>query len=98
MKDKGMRWTMVLLAVLLIVPGTSWAFEGSEGDGRRELPPEAIDVCKDKSAGTEVEISTPRGEKIKATCKQIDGQIVAVPEGGFRGPKGTPPGGTQGGA
>ena len=97
MKSEGMRWTIVLVVVLAIVPGTTWSFEGPGGEGHRRPPPEAIEECKDKSEGTAVEITTLRGDTIKATCKQVNGQMVAVPEGDFRGPEGTPPGGTQGG-
>lgn len=90
MKGNGMRWTIVLLAVLVTAPGSLWAFGGPQGDARKGPPSEAIEACKDKSEGTAVEITTPRGDKIKATCKQVDGQMVAVPEGDFRGPKGMP--------
>jgi len=51
------------------------------------LPPEAIEACKDKNEGDKVEITNSRMEKMKATCKQIDGQLIAVPEGDFRGQK-----------
>lgn len=97
MKGNGVRWTVVLLAALLAVPGSVWAFGGPQGGDRRGPPREAIEACNDKAEGTAVEITTPRGDKIKATCKQVDGQMVAVPEGGFRGPKGMPPGGRQNG-
>ncbi len=56
------------------------------GHGNMKHPPEAIEACKDINEGTEVEITTPRGDKVKAVCKQIDGQLVAVPEAAFRGP------------
>lgn len=97
MRRKQILMGGTLLAVLSLVAGSSWAYEEPQGVARRGPPPEAIEACKDKSEGTAVEITTPRGDTIKAICKQIDGQIAAVPEGGFRGPKRTPPGVTQGG-
>lgn len=85
--------------LLLLIGSTSavvYAMDGSPGPGRRMgPPPEAVEACKDKNEGAKVEITNPRGEKINATCKQINSQLVAVPEGGFRGPKGAPPGGMQ---
>lgn len=50
------------------------------GGGHRKPPQEAYDACKGKSEGTSVEVSTPRGT-MKAVCKSMDGQMVAVPEG-----------------
>lgn len=48
---------------------------GGQG-GRPSGPPqEFIDVCKGKAAGTVVQVKTPRGDTMKATCK-----MVAVPE------------------
>lgn len=58
------------------------------GRGNMKPPAEAIQACKDKNEGAEVEITTPRGDKLKAVCKKIDNQLVAVPEGAFRGPDG----------
>jgi hypothetical protein len=89
-------------ACLLLHMGSSlsvaWALDGpADRRGRIGPPPEAIEACNGKEAGTAVEFKTPRGDMIKAICKQIDGQVAAVPEGGFRGPKGTPPSGTRGG-
>jgi hypothetical protein len=95
MKNKGMSWTLVFVALLVIVPGFTWAIGGPQGDVHKGPPPEAIEACRVKGEGTAVEITTPRGDTIKATCKQIDGQMVAVPAVGYRGPKGTPPGGMQ---
>jgi len=81
--------------LLLLIGGASatvWAMDGPPGRGSRMgPPPEAIEACKDKSEGTAVEFTGRRGEKIKATCKLIDGQLAAVPDGGFRGPKAPPP-------
>jgi len=46
-----------------------------------EKPPkEAFEACKGKSNGADVEVTTPHG-KVKATCKSLDGQLVAIPAG-----------------
>jgi len=77
--------------ILLLVGSASaaaWAMDGPPDSGRRiGPPPETIEACKDKNEETKVEITNPRGEKMNAVCKQIDGQLVAVPEEGFRGQK-----------
>jgi Spy/CpxP family protein refolding chaperone len=48
-------------------------------------PSEAIEACKGKTEGTEVEFTTRRGDKVKATCR-----MMPVPEGfaGDEGPRG----------
>ncbi len=58
------------------------------GRGNMKPPAEAIEACKDMNEGAEIEITTPRGDKLKAVCRKIDNQLVAVPEGAFRGPDG----------
>lgn len=56
-------------------PGGGQGGPGGQG-GRPSGPPqEFIDVCKGKAAGTVVQVKTPRGDTMKATCK-----MVAVPE------------------
>jgi len=72
----------VLCAFVALIPVSVWASTGSQGFGERRKPPqEAFDVCKDKSEGDSVVITTPQGATIKATCKPFDGQLAAVPEG-----------------
>ena len=78
--------------IAAMMQGSVSASTGPQERGRPALPPEAIDACKDKSAGDAVEVATPRGDTIKATCRQIDGQLVAIPQGGPGGPgNGGPP-------
>lgn len=73
----------------VVVPAGVWASFGPQGGGeRREPPQEAFDACKDKSEGAAVEIVTPRGDTIKATCKKFKDQLVAVPEGAPPAPPG----------
>ena len=53
-----------------------WAFAGSPEGGRPPgPPPEAFKVCEGKSPGDTVQIQTPRGDTISATCR-----LVAVPQ------------------
>lgn len=80
-----------LLLFTMIASTTALAVDRRPGD-RMGPPPEALEACKNKSEGTKVEVTTPRGKKISATCREIDGQLVAMPEDGFRRPK-EPPGG-----
>lgn len=98
MNRKVIGTMMGLFLLIGSVSAEVWAFDGPPGrKGRMGPPPEAVEACKDKTDGAAVEFINRRGDTVKATCKQIEGQLVAVPEGGFRGPKGMPSGGTQGG-
>jgi hypothetical protein len=89
----------ITAGLLLLIGSTSavvYAMDRPPAPGRHMgPPPEAVEACEGKSEGAEVEVTNPRGEKVKAVCKQINGQLVAVPEGDLRGPKGAPPGGMQ---
>jgi hypothetical protein len=86
------RTAASLLLIIGSASAVAWATDGPpDRGGRMGPPPEAVEACKDKSEGAAVEFTGPRGEKIKATCKLIDGQLAAVPTDGFRGPK-PPPG------
>lgn len=44
-------------------------------------PKEAFEACVDKSEGEVVEIETPHGHQLEATCKLMEDQLVAVPKG-----------------
>lgn len=80
MKNNALQVTAVL-AILVLMPIAASA-KGGNHDGRRHgPPPEAIEACEGKEVGDNVEFTGRRGETLKATCKEIDGQIVAVPEG-----------------
>jgi hypothetical protein len=83
-----MKKLIFIWAVALLAPASVWASSGPmERDGRHKPPQEAIDACKEKSEGASVEIITPHGDTIKAICKQINGQLVAVPEKGLTPPR-----------
>ena len=60
--------------------------QGSSQRGGQNGPPqEAIDACSGKSDGASVSFETPRGDSVSGTCKEMQGQMVAVPENGRRG-------------
>lgn len=84
--------TFLLLLPTILLPVISWA--GNNHGHRHGPPPEAIEACKDKNAGDSIVFKGPRGESIKATCRKMDGQLVAVPDNmpmdGGR-PQGPPP-------
>lgn len=90
------RYIIEIMGLLLLMGSASAmavTMDGPPGHGGTMVPPpETIEACKNKNEGDKVEIINPRGEKMKAICKQIDGQLVAVPEGDFRGPKVPSPG------
>ena len=60
--------TVNLLAVLLLCTS---AIAQPEQAKRRGPPPEALEVCKGKAAGTAVEMTTPRGELVKGVCRMV---------------------------
>jgi len=92
MNRHGIKTMAAILAVAGLVPAIGWGNDGVQGhNGRGGPPPEVVEACKSKSEGDSVEFTTPRGDKIKATCRQINGQLVAVPEGGFPKPPNGPP-------
>ena len=86
MKVSGEK-TMMALALVSLFPLSCWAGFGPGGSRGPEPPPQAIEACQEKSTGAMVQLATPSGETIKATCKQMGGKLVAVPEDG-----GPPPG------
>ncbi|MCP5205887.1 MAG: hypothetical protein H7A01_01665 [Hahellaceae bacterium] len=67
------------LALLTLFSTTSYAQPPQE-QGRRGAPPqEAIDACEGQEVDVAVSFVTPRGDTLNATCKLINGQLVAVP-------------------
>jgi protein CpxP len=79
-----------ILAILAMIPAYGFAF-GDPWCGRhRQGPPqEAINACAGLIEGDAVQFTTPRGDAVSGTCRQIRGQLIAVPAGG-------PPGGRMG--
>jgi hypothetical protein len=90
MKSCRNQVMVLILACVGLWPVSSGA-TFSAGERRPPEPPQqAIDACLDKSEGTTVEMTTPRGDTMKAVCRQMGTRLVAVPEGG-----GPPPGGDE---
>lgn len=59
-----------LISVIALLLCTS-AFAQPEHAKRRGPPPEALEVCKDKAAGTAVEMTSPRGDVVKGVCRMV---------------------------
>jgi len=73
--------TAALLTLLALLPLAACAPGSSMDRHRRQGPPQAaIDACKGKQAGDQVQFETRRGT-LQGTCQERDGQLVAVPEG-----------------
>jgi hypothetical protein len=79
--------TLALLALVATIPAAAWAFDGPPNDGgpagngkRRTPPPQAYVDCQGKAAGDPVEITTPRGDTIAATCREFEGKLAAIPD------------------
>lgn len=82
MRKNIIKKIQILCLFAAIVPNLAWSASDSQkppGD-RRKPPKEAFEACKGKNEGTAVEVITPHG-KLKAICRKIEGQLVAVPEG-----------------
>jgi hypothetical protein len=88
---------VAVFALLLgIALATVWASDQGPGQRGPKGPPlEALEACKGKSEGAEVQFEGMRGAKVEATCKTIGGQLVAVPKGGPPGQNMSPPGRSQ---
>lgn len=71
--------------MVAMIPTMVWASSESQGSlsvGEPRRPPrEAFDACKDKSEGTKVVVTTPRGDTMNAICRSFNGELVAVPDG-----------------
>jgi len=83
-----MKKVQIICLLAAIVPNLAWsASDSQKPSGERRKPPrEAFEACKGKSEGTSVEVTTPHGT-LKATCRKMDGQLVAVPEAAPPPPK-----------
>ena len=82
MRKNFLKKLLIICLLAAIVPNLVWSASDSQkpsGD-RRKPPKEAFEACKGKSEGAAVEMTTPHGT-LKATCKNMEGKLVAVPEG-----------------
>ena len=88
MKKNKLIRTCAILVVLTLTPIVTLACSKSDESRRPQgppgPPPEAIKACEGKKAGDTTTFTGRRGETLTATCKDIEGQLAAVPEGGPR--------------
>lgn len=85
MKKNKLIKTCAILVVLTLTPIVTLACSKSDESRRPQgPPPEAIKACEGKKAGDTTTFTGRRGETLTATCKDIEGQLAAVPEGGPR--------------
>jgi hypothetical protein len=60
-----------LIALLLCTSAFAYSDQKPDPSKRHGPPPEALEACKGKAAGTAVEMKTPRGDSIKGTCRMV---------------------------
>jgi hypothetical protein len=58
---------LTLIALLLCTS----AHANPDQQRRPGPPPEALEACQGKAAGTAVEMKTPRGDTIKGVCRMV---------------------------
>jgi Spy/CpxP family protein refolding chaperone len=77
-----MRQMMTMAALVTLIPISGYAYGPHGGDGKRKGPsPQAVEACAERSAGETVEFTTRSGAVKSATCREVQGRLVAVPEG-----------------
>ena len=82
MKMQTTQKAALVLALLKILTAAACGKKETHRRGRRQgPPPEAIAACTDKQAGDSVEFSGRNDETVQATCREINGRLVAVPAG-----------------
>lgn len=75
-----------LVLALLLVPSLLIAADGPPPDSRAGRPPaEAIQACKGRKSGDEVDFVLKNGEKVSGICRDLRGELVAVPAREERG-------------
>ncbi len=80
------RKILGIAAIVAMIPAAGFAFGGFRGGGKpKGPPPEAIEACDGLNEGDAVQFTTPCGETVSGTCRDIRGKRIAVPEGGFPG-------------
>jgi hypothetical protein len=66
-----------LTAIALLLCSSAFANPDRRSDQQKRPgpPPEALEVCKGKAAGSPVTMKTPRGDTVKGVCR-----MVMIPE------------------
>lgn len=82
MKMQTKKKTALVLALLMLLTAAACGKRENRRGGRRQGPPaEAIAACKGKQAGDSVEFKGRNSETVQGTCREINGQLAAVPAG-----------------
>ena len=74
---KRTKPTIAIIALLTIVPATSYA--AGHKRPQHGPPPEAYTVCEGKIAGDAAQFESPHGETIMGTCEQEGDRLVLRP-------------------
>ena len=86
MKQNSLKKTVGLAAVIFLLPTLAIAYGGpGKGRGQYGPPQTAIDACDGKNTGDMVEFMNRRNVSISGTCRELDGLLIAMPEGGLGG-------------
>jgi len=80
MKRYAKIWVVIVANLTAMVPHLATADSGTQMRQGRRPPQEAFDACNSKAEGDTVTMTTPRGDTITCSCKQVDGQLAAVPD------------------
>lgn len=73
----------VMLLMFALLPGlVTQAYAGNHNSKGQQggPPPEAIKACEGKEDGDTTSFKGRRGEELEGICKEIEGQLAAVPE------------------
>ena len=83
MKMQITRKAALALALLMLLTAAACGKQDNHrrGGRRQGPPPEAIAACKGKQAGDSVKFSGRNGKVVQAICREINGQLAAVPAG-----------------
>jgi len=84
MKFTFSRVLLLSLSVMM-VPELAFAEPGRDESADRMRPPkqppvEAIEACEGKSVGDVASFTSPRGDEVQGTCKEIHNMVVLVPD------------------
>ncbi len=85
MKKETMKRIVAMAALVALIPVSGWA-QAEQREGKRWGPsPQALQACADRSVGDAVELTTRNGELRQGICREIRGELVAIPEGRWMG-------------
>ena len=77
-----MKAAIVILMLALVPVMANYGYAGNQNSRGPQggPPPEAIAACEGKNVGDTTSFKGRKGEKLEATCKEIEGQLAAVPD------------------